>query len=153
MNLFRPFATLLLASAVSLSAVAEERGTKEEAKTMADSAVEHVKKVGPEQAFKDFNTDKAKWTKKDLYVFAFDMKGLCLAHGANEKLVGKNLDELKDQNGKLFVREMATLATGKGVGWVDYEWAHPQTKKVEDKTSYVRKLANYDGYVGVGFFR
>ncbi len=35
---------------------------------MAEGAIEHVKKVGPEQPFKDFNTDRAHWTKKDTCV-------------------------------------------------------------------------------------
>jgi hypothetical protein len=38
-------------------------------------------------------------------------------------------------------------------GWVDYQWPHPDTKKIESKSTYVRKLANYDGWVGVGILR
>ena len=41
-----------------------------------------------EKAYKDFTTDKAAWTKKDLYVMVYDNKAVALAHGANEKLVG-----------------------------------------------------------------
>jgi len=32
-------------------------------------------------------------------------------------------------------------------------WPHPQTKKVEDKSTYVRKLPNYEGWVAVGIYR
>lgn len=134
-------------------AVAGDGGNKDEAKTLVDAAVEHVKKVGPEKAFKDFTTDKAAWNQKDLYVMAYDSKGTCVGHGANEKLVGKNLIELKDPNGKFLVKEMTDMAMGKGNGWVEYEWPHPQTKKIESKATYVRKLGNYDGWVGVGIYR
>ena len=145
--------SIAIALSWSAGATAQEHGTKDEAKAMADAAVEYVKKVGPDQAFKDFTSDKAHWTKKDLYVVAFDMKGNMMAHGANEKLVGHNNMDMKDVNGVFFTAEMTKVAQTKGEGWVDYMWAHPQTKKLTQKSTYVRKLANYDGWVGVGIFK
>ena len=153
MKLFRPLITLLLAGVVSISAMAQDHGTKDEAKGLANAALVHIKKVGNEQAFKDFTTDKANWTKKDLYVFVVDGKGSMLAHGANDKLVGKNLLELKDQNGKSFMRELTELAATKGEGWVDYDWAHPVTKKVEGKSTFIKRIPGFDGDVGVGIYR
>ena len=153
MKLLRSLLAFTLVAFVSGHALAQEKGTKDEAKALAEQAAAHVKKVGPDQAFKDFTTDKANWNKKDMYVFALDMKGLTVAHGANDKLVGKSMMELKDQNGKLFIKEMAEIAKTKGSGWVEYDWAHPQTKKVEGKVTYALKLSNFDGYVGVGVYR
>ncbi len=153
MKLFRSLLTLVLAGFVSISVSAQEHGTKDEAKAMVGTALAHVKKVGNDQAFKDFTSDKANWTKKDLYVFVMDTKGVVLAHGANEKLVGKNLIELKDQNGKLFAREFVEVGTTKGEGWVDYDWAHPLTKKVEGKTTLVKRIPGFDGFVAVGAYR
>ena len=134
-------------------ALAQDKGTPAEAKAMVQQAAEHVKKVGPEQAFKDFN-DKSNptWQKKDLYVFAYSMKGDCLANGSNQSLVGKNLIELKDPKGRPIVQELVAAA-GKGEGSVDYDWPNPQTKQVEGKTSFVAKLAGVDGFVGVGAYR
>jgi cytochrome c len=136
-----------------LHALSQEFGSRDEAKAMVDLAVEHVKKVGAEQAFKDF-TDKSNkaWQKKDLYVFAYDMKGVNVAHGANDKLVGKNLIDLKDPDGKPLIQELRAMAQ-KGGGWVEYEWPHPQSKKIESKVSYVRKTEGFDGFVGVGVYR
>jgi signal transduction histidine kinase len=153
MKFFRTLMTLLFAGVMSVSAMAQDHGTKEEAKALANAALAHIKKVGNDQAFKDFTTDKANWSKKDLYVFAMDAKGLTLAHGANEKLVGKNMMELKDQNGKMFVREITDLAASKGEGWVDYDWAHPVTKKIEGKSTYVKRIPGFDGSVSVGTYR
>ncbi len=133
-------------------ASAQVNGTKDEAKALAEAAVDHVKKVGPDKAFKDFTTDAA-WKKKDLYVMAYDNKGTVVGHGANDKLIGKNLIDMKDPNGVMVVSELTKVATTKGEGWVDYSWPHPQTKKLEDKSTYVRKLQNYDGWVGVGVYR
>jgi cytochrome c len=152
MKLFRSLSVLLLAALMSVCATAQDRGTKEEAKALAAAALAHVKKAGNEQAFKDFTTDKASWNKKDLYVVAQSSKGLVLAHGANEKLVGKNLLEVKDQNGKLFVRELIEVGM-KGEGWVDYDWSNPVSKKVEGKSSFVKGIPGFDGIVLVGVYR
>lgn len=120
---------------------------------MVNRAVAHVKKVGPAQAYKDFSTDKSQWQQKDLYIFAVEMNGTMVAHGTNERLIGKNLIDLKDQNGKAFVREYLAQAAAKGAGWTDYDWPNPVTKNIEAKSSYVRKLDGVDAVVGVGVYR
>ena len=134
-------------------AQAQESGTREEAKAMVLAAVEYVEKVGAEQAFKDF-TDKANknWQKNDLYVFAYTMDGVNVAHGANAKLIGKNLIEMRDPEGKLLIKELRDTAA-RGGGWVEYEWPHPQTKKVESKVSYVKMMISFRGFIGVGVYR
>ncbi len=134
-------------------AAAQDRGNASEARAMVDDAVQHVVRVGPGQAFKDF-TDKANatWHRKDLYVFVYAMDGVNVAHGANDRLVGKNLMDLRDPNGKFVVRELRDTAL-KGGGWVDYDWPHPYSHRIEAKSSYVRKLVNFDGFVGVGVSR
>jgi cytochrome c len=142
-------AMLLLAGAAS----GQERGNPDEARAMVDDAVAYVGRVGPGQAFKDF-TDRANttWHRKDLYVFAYTLEGVSLAHGANERLVGKNLMDVRDPNGKFLVRELRDMAL-KGGGWVTYDWPHPYSRRIEAKTSYVRKLVDFDGFVGVGISR
>jgi cytochrome c len=152
MRRLHPWLAGVAAGVLATAALAQEHGTREEAKAMVDAAVEHVKKVGPDKAFKDF-TGEAAWKRKDLYVMAYDNKGVVMGHGANEKLIGRNLMELKDPNGVLVVAELTKIATTRGEGWVDYSWPHPQTKKLEDKSTYVRKLQNFDGWVGVGIYR
>lgn len=156
--IFRPLMIFGLGLCMQAAALAQEHGTREEARQMVDAAVAYVKKVGPDQAFKDFS-DKANtaWQKKDLYIFAYSMEGVSLAHGANEKLIGKKLIDIKDPNGKPIIQEIIKALQSepgaKDGAWVDYEWAHPQSKKVESKTSFVRRLANVDGFVGVGVYR
>ncbi|MFZ2989732.1 cache domain-containing protein [Ideonella sp.] len=145
-------ACLSLLVAAGAPALAQERGTKEEAIAMANAAFEHMKKAGAPKALADFTADKAVWNKKDLYVFVFDNKGTFLAHGANEKLVNRDMSLMKDANGKSIFPAMVETAA-KGSGWVDYDWAHPQTKKVEGKSSYVRKTPDGQGLIGVGIYR
>lgn len=153
MHLFPRFAAVVLTAACFAGPVAaQERGTKDEAKAMTDAAFEHIKKVGSEKAYKDFTTDKAAWTKKDLYVMVYDGKGVTLAHGGNEKLIGKDMTAVLDAAGKPVVGGLLALAA-KGGGWYDYDWPDPVTKKMMNKSTYAHKLPSGDGFVGVGIYR
>lgn len=146
-------AALALSAALALPAFAQERGTRDEAKNLNDAAVAHIKKVGLDQAVKDFATDKAKWMPKDLYPFVQDFSGVMRFH-LNDKMIGKNFIDVKDASGKEFAKEMTSTAKSpKAVGWVDYEWSHPVTKKIEDKTSYIQRVPGADVFVGVGIYR
>lgn len=153
MKSFTSLLVSLVLGTLSLTAHAQDHGTKAEAVALVDSAIAHSKAVGNEQAFKDFS-DKANtaWRNKDLYVFVVGNDGVTKAHGGNEKLVGKDMSGIKDQQGKAFIQEMIATAK-KGPGWVEYEWVHPQTKKPESKASYVRPLPGFEGFIGVGIYR
>lgn len=154
MKRFHNFVVAWIASMVFVAAAgAQEHGTRDEAKALADTAVAHIKKVGAEKSFEDFTKDKAAWTKKDLYVLVMDLDGIMRAHGANEKLVGKNNLGLRDKNGKEFVKELVATAASKGEGWIDYEWVNPVSKKVEPKSTYVERVPGENLFVGVGIYR
>ncbi len=143
---------LLLLAGLAGTGMAQERATKAEAKAMVDAAFDHIKKVGEEKAYKDFTSDKATWVKKDLYVMVYDNKSMGKAHGANEKIVGKDMSEVKDANGVNIVPGMVALAA-KGGGWFDYDWPDPVTKKIAPKSTYARKQPNGEGFIGVGVYR
>jgi cytochrome c len=142
------FAALVM----STPTIAAEFGTKDEAIAMVKQVKEQFKKDGPEVTFKAVSDKSVKeYHDRDLYPFIYDMKGINVAHGARPALVGKNLIDLKDQDGKYLIREMVEIANGKGTGWVDYKWPNPITNKIEDKSSYVEKMGDY--FVGVGVYR
>ena len=146
-------AALTLSALLALPAMAQDRGTRDDAKALNEAAVAHIKKVGLDQAVKDFATDKARWMPKDLYPFVQDFNGVMRFH-LNDKMIGKNFIDVKDASGKEFAKEMTSLAkSAKGFGWVDYEWTHPATKKIEDKTSFIQRVPGADMFVGVGIYR
>ena len=115
-----------------------------DAQALVGKGAAFYKANGKDKAFAEFSNPKGQFTKGDLYIFVIDTKGITMAHGGNAKLVGKDMSELKDADGKFFMKEIIKTATDKGKGWVDYKWTNPVTKKVEDKTTYVEKV---DGYV------
>ena len=143
------FAALLL---VASAAVAEEFGTKGEAVSMVKRAQEKFKKDGADATFKAVS-DKStlEFHDRDLYPFIYDMNGVNVAHGARPALIGKNLIDLKDQDGTYLIREMVKIANGPGSGWIDYKWPNPITSKIEDKSSYIEKMGDY--FIGVGIYK
>ena len=127
-------------------------GTADEAKALVERAAAHIKDVGAEKAFADFD-DKSNpaYHDRDLYIFVRSMDGNTVAHGANKGMIGHTSLDLKDADGKLYNKEMIELAQSKGSGWVDYRWVNPMDKKIEQKSSYIEKVGDY--VVGAGFYK
>lgn len=145
-------AITILALTFACSASASEFGTKDEAVAMVKRVQVMFAKDGPDATFKAVSDKSvAEFHDRDLYPFIYDMKGTCVAHGARPALIGKNLIDLKDQDGKYLIRELVDIANGSGSGWVDYKWPNPLNNKIEDKSSYVEKMGDY--FVGVGVYR
>ena len=146
---FIVFAALI---AIASPATAAEFGTKDEAVAMVKRVQAEFKKAGPDATFKAVSDKSiADFHDRDLYPFIYNMEGICVAHGARPALIGKNLIDLKDQDGKFLIREMVTMSNGPGSGWIDYKWPNPLTNKIEDKSSYIEKMGDY--FVGVGIYK
>lgn len=133
------------------SAFASDAGTAAEAEAMVKKAIAYIKAHGKEKAFAELDNPKGKFTDRDLYVFVYDLNGKVLAHGANQKMVGKDLSEMRDMDGKLYVKERIELAKTKGRGWQDYKFTNPVTKKIENKSAYIEKYE--DMIVGCGIYK
>jgi cytochrome c len=118
------------------------KSDKSNAKEMVVAAEAFVKAHGKEQAIIEFNNPKGKFVKKDLYVFAYDMNGTLIAIPTNPKLVGKNLIDVPDTDGKLYRKDILDIAKSKGEGWVDYKYKNPETNKIEAKTTYFKKVGD-----------
>ena len=151
----RALALILFSSlfVISPAVGATDHGTRAEAVAMVKRVQAEFKKDGAQATFKavDDKSDKS-FHDRDLYPFIYNLKGVCVAHGAKIVLVGKNLMALKDPDGKYLIRDMVTLAKGPGRGWVDYKWPNPLTNKIEDKSSYIEKLGQ-KYFVGVGIYK
>lgn len=130
-------AALLAATAVAGGA---EFATKDEAMAMVKKASAMIKEQGPQKAYAEIDNKKGQFTDRDLYVVVYGLDGKVLAHGANEKLIGKDLLEAQDVDGKYFVKERVELARKQGTFWQDYKFVNPTTKKIEPKQMYCEKL-------------
>ena len=130
---------------------AAEFGTAAEAEAMVKKAIQLIKADGRDKAFAEINNPKGKFVDRDLYIFVYDMDGKCVAHGFNPKMIGKELIEMKDPDGKYFVKERIEIAKTKGHGWQDYKFTDPITKKLEPKSAYVERVENL--IIGCGVYK
>jgi cytochrome c len=128
---------MAMASAPALSA---EWATKEEAQAMVKKAVSFIKSEGTENAYKGFTAKDGRFTDRDLYVVVYQLNGKVLAHGANAKLVGKEMIDAQDVDGKYYVKERTELAQKQGTFWQDYKFVNPVSKKVEPKQMYCERV-------------
>jgi cytochrome c len=139
-------------SLLALPAYSSEKGSAAEAVAMVKKAVALIKSDGKEKAYAAISDPANKdFHDRDLYVYVYDMNGVAVAHGVNPKLVGKNLIDMKDNEGKAMIQEMVKVAQSKGSGWVDFKWPNPVTKAVEAKSGYVEKAG--DVLVGSGIYK
>ncbi|OGP53534.1 MAG: cache type 2 domain-containing protein [Deltaproteobacteria bacterium RBG_13_52_11] len=117
-------------------------GTLAEAKALAEKAAGFLKAHGKEKTLAEISKPGGQFDKGEMYVYAFDMTGTVLAHPKNPGLIGKNTYNIPDEDGKFFRKDIVELAKTKGSGWVDYKYLNPETKKVEDKTTYVLRVGD-----------
>jgi cytochrome c len=128
---------------VGTSLAAGDRGTDAEAEAMVTKAVALIKSVGPEKAYKVFtdHPDGA-FKDRDLYVFVYDFDGICLAQGANSKMVGKNLIDIKDIDGNPFIKGEIDLVKNKKKGWYGpYKFNNVANQSIEIKKSFCEQGA------------
>lgn len=131
-----------VAALVGFDAQAQDKASAAEAEAMVKKAVTFLKQNGPEKAYAEFSNKKGQFIDRDLYIVVYGLDGKCLAHGANEKLIGKDLSEAQDVDGKFYVKERVDLAKTKQTFWQDYKFTNPVSKKIEPKQMYCERVDN-----------
>ena len=113
---------------------------QDDATAMVKKGVAFIKANGKDKGYAEISNKAGSFIDRDLYLVVYGLDGTVRAHGANEKMIGKNLIGLKDVDGKEFVKERVELAKSKGTFWQDYKFANPVSKKIEPKSMYCEKL-------------
>jgi signal transduction histidine kinase len=131
---------VVAALATSCLAAMASNATPEEAKAMVKKGTAFIKAQGKDKGYSEITNKAGAFIDRDLYLVVYGLDGVVRAHGANEKMVGKNLIELKDIDGKPFVKERVELAQSQGTFWQDYKFTNPLTKKIEPKRMYCERL-------------
>ena len=130
-------------------ASAGERGTLDEAKAMVKKARAYMREQGAEKAFAEFSNPKGKFHDRDLYIYVYDKKGKNVAHGANPRLIGKDLIDLRDIDGVYMVKGLLEAAQ-KGSGTLNFKFVNPVSKVIEPKIGYAEMEGDY--MVGSGVY-
>lgn len=132
---------LIFLTCLAGSCLATDLASPKEAQAMVNKAIAYMKKNGLEKTLNEVNNPNGIFIDRDLYVSVIDVGGKVLAHGVNRKLIGVDLTQIKDMDGKpIFKDAIAHLAEKNGTTWVDYKWPNPVTKALESKTTYIARL-------------
>jgi signal transduction histidine kinase len=110
---------------------------------MVKKAVEFYKANGIEKLIEEVNKPKGQFMNGSLYVYVKDMEATMLAYPVNPALIGTNIYNNKDADGKLFAKEMQDMAKTQFNGWVDYRYKNPKTNEVESKTTYYERVDEF----------
>jgi len=138
------FAAALLAALLSLNAVAaEDRASEAEAEAMVKKAIVYYDKNGRDKALAEYQKNPGPFVDRDLYITVYTLDGVALSH-LNPKMVGKNMMELRDADGKYHIRERLEAAKAGTSGWQDFKFFNPVNKNIEPKRMYWEK---HDGIV------
>jgi methyl-accepting chemotaxis protein len=125
--------------------------TPADAQEMVEKAYTYVKANGKAKAFAEFHNFRGEFVKGELFIFAQDFHGLILAYGGNAAMVGQNLYESKDVNGKYLGKGMIDLAKTRGNGWYEYHFLNPHTNTVQPKVTYIQRVDDY--YLACGIYK
>ncbi len=113
-------------------------------------AIAHIDAVGLQKACDDFDDPNGSFIFDQFYLSVFDLNGTRLANGMEPWKRGENILDLRDVDGKPYVRYSVGRARDNGFGWVQYKWKNPASQQVELKSTYF-ELAQ-DAVVNCGLY-
>ena len=133
------FLSALLATGLSAAA---ELGTADEAIAMVDKATTYLAKNGRDKTLVEINKPNGAFVDRDLYVVVHDMTGKVLANPVLPRMVGKDIKDIKDVDGKAFVRERLAKLEKSEKGWIDFKWPNSLTQKIDVRSAYFVRVGD-----------
>jgi cytochrome c len=112
----------------------------EDAKGLVKKAIAFYKATGKRIALSEYSNPEGMFVQDEMYIYVLNPRGTILAHGFNEKFVGEDFIDVKDYDGKYFVKKIVNTANTEGCGWVEYKWYHRITGQVLPKAVYFEKV-------------
>ncbi|MCR9964433.1 methyl-accepting chemotaxis protein [Vibrio antiquarius] len=94
---------------------------------------------------------KAMRFESDGYFFAYDSQGVNTLHAIKPSLEGKNLYDLKDENGVAVIAGLID-ASQKGDGFLYFSWHKPTIDAQAPKLGYAEYLSKWDWVLGTGVY-
>ncbi|MCG6536219.1 MAG: cache domain-containing protein [Syntrophales bacterium LBB04] len=110
------------------------------AKLMVSKAVSYYKGQGKEKALTEFSNPKGLFREDDIYIFVMSLDGVIIAHGVDDKLVGRDLTAMADSDGRGYFHEIIETANLQGSGFAKYWWPNPSSQHIEPKEIYFEKI-------------
>jgi cytochrome c len=105
-------------------------------------AIAFYRATGKAIALSEFSNNRGRFVQGEKYIYVLDMNGVMLAHGVNEKYLGKDFYRVQDSEGKWFIKGIVDIANIREYGWAEYKWIDPITRTEQPKTVYFERVDN-----------
>lgn len=119
--------------------------------SFVESALTYAQKNGKDKALEEFSNKSGSFVRGDLYIYAYDFNGTCLAHPFKPEWIGKNKLDVIDTNGVPSLQNTLNVArTGKGFTY--FIFPNPaHGNKEEFKIAYAAKVDD-EWFLGSGIY-
>jgi len=101
---------------------------------MVKEAVAYMQRKGTKETIERINNPIGYFVRGDLYLWMYDLQGNMMANGGHYALVGQNVWDWKDEDGRYVNRNMINEAAEKGQIWFDYK------ERNSDKRAYIERV-------------
>lgn len=109
-----------------------------------------IDKKVQELVFEDFKKDRFGDNKYG-YFWILGLDKVMKMHALNPEIVGKINDDVLSVKGRI-LNETTIKKALDGGGYINYKWIRPDTKKEDEKFSYVKLIPNWNLIIGAGFY-
>ena len=145
MRIPRGLTVLPLALVACATSYVPRTNSRPELQAYVENAARLVSELGAAEACSAFS--QSRWMRGDYYIFVNSVEdNVTTCHPLRADLVGRNQDQMRDENGKYFARDMISAATSpEGRGWIEYVWPRPGETASIPKSAYVVAVTGPDG--------
>lgn len=136
---------------ITSAAAAYEYSDTREMVLMVEDAARLLEDKG-EDAFDELSLPDSRWKHDSSYIYVYSVNGDCLFNSGQPELVGKNLRDYHDEDGRNVVRELMDIASEpeeNAAGWVFFLFQDGNVISPVWKLSYNMKARLPDGRVVV----
>jgi cytochrome c len=124
---------------------------KTELISFVESAVTYSQENGKDKALKEFSNKTGSFVRGDLYIYAYDFNGTCLAHPFKSDWIGKNKLDVTDSNGVQSLKNTLNVAR-EGKGFAYFIFPNPaHGNRDEFKIAYAMKVDD-NWFLGSGIY-
>jgi cytochrome c len=111
-----------------------------EVRRWVEDAITLFEKAGKVTALAEIADSEGRFVLGERYIFALNLSGTMLAHPIEPELIGNNLMDLKDSEGKAFIQRIVDTAKTNGYGFTDYMWHNPDSDDELQKTVFFERV-------------
>ncbi len=141
-----------LAEDVCNTSIIVSSADKTELVSFVESAMAYVQANSKDKALKEFSNKTGQFVRGELFIYAYDFNGTCLASPVKPEWIGQNKLNETDPNGILIIKGLINIVAKEGNGFMYFIFPNlAHDNKDEMKLGYVMKVDD-NWWLGSGLY-